>query len=526
MTARTEPRRDGYVVVDRPEPGTPRPYEFPAVASTRLANGLTILVADLPGRPLVSATIILTTGAADEPADVAGATVMTARAMSEGTEHYDAIALTEASERLGASLHADAGWDALSAGVDVPASRLEPALELLAELLLRPTFPASEVERLRDERLNDLLQAQADPRRRVEETFIGTIYAPSSPYHRPSGGTRDTVERLDRDVLAATHARIIDPAMATFVVAGDLGGQDVVAIVERLFGAWSAPTSGAAGEARPRVDDSASGSGRLVRVVHRPGSVQTEIRIGYPGLPRAIPDFHAVSVMSAILGGLFNSRLNMQLREAKGYTYGAGAGFDMRRGAGPFSARAAVNTEVTVPAIVDTLAELERMRAEPVTDAELAAARDFLVGVFPLRFETAGAVVGALAGLAVHGLPLEELVGYRERIEAVDVAAVTAAARAHLHLDAASIVLVGDIDAIGPALEAADLGRLVIDRDETPGGTVGSRPTVEDEAAAAVAPTDGGADAGPTAGAEDPDLPGSADQPVSADTDGEGGDRV
>jgi predicted Zn-dependent peptidase len=181
--------------------------------------------------------------------------------------------------------------------------------------------------------------------------------------------------------------------------------------------------------------------------------------------------------MGAILGGLFNSRLNMKLREEKGYTYGAGAGFDMRRGAGPFSARAAVNTDVTVPAILDMLAELARIRDTPVAESELVAARDFLVGVFPLRFETAGAVVGALGSLAVHGLGVEELVDYRANIEGVDVAAVTAAARTHIHVDDASIVLVGDVDAFGPALEAAGLGPIVIERDED----VGAASTSEGE---------------------------------------------
>jgi predicted Zn-dependent peptidase len=247
-----------------------------------------------------------------------------------------------------------------------------------------------------------------------------------------------------------------------------------------------------------------------VRVVHRPGSVQTEIRIGHPGLPRRIPDYHAVSVMSAILGGLFNSRLNMQLREAKGYTYGAGAGFDMRRAAGPFTARAAVNTEVTVPAVIDTIAELQRMRDTRVDASELAAARDFLIGVFPLRFETPGAVVGAVAGLAVHGLPLEELTGYRERIEAVDVDAIEAAARDHLQVDRAAIVLVGDVDAFGTELEGAGLGRLVIDRDAVTAATQ-QAPAVE--TAAAVGPADEGDESGPTAGAEEPSLPGS-DEPA------------
>ena len=499
---------DDVVIAERPSPGAPRPYDFPTVHTSQLDNGLTILVADLPGRPLISATLVIPVGAADEPPAEAGAAVLAARALTEGTERYDAIALTEAMERLGASIHAEAGWDATSVGLDVPASRLGAALELLAEVLLRPTFPEREIERLRDERLNDLLQAQADPRRRADETYIGTIYAPTSPYHRPSAGTRESVPGLDAAAVRRAYARVLDPSRATLVVAGELGDQDVPGMVTSLLGDWSASATAAPPAA---VDDAPAGTGRLVRVVHRSGSVQTEIRIGHRGLPRHIADFHAVSIMSAILGGLFNSRLNMQLREAKGYTYGAGAGFDMRRGAGPFTARAAVNTEVTVPAVLDTLAELARMRDEPVTDAELAAARDFLVGVFPLRFETAGAVVGALAGLAVHGLPVEELIDYRRNIEAVDVAAVAAAARTHLHVDHAAIVLVGDVDAFGSALEAAGLGTVVIDRDDD--GRPAAGPPADD---AAAGPTDDEPDTGPTAGAEDPDLPGTADEPVPA----------
>jgi predicted Zn-dependent peptidase len=255
------------------------------------------------------------------------------------------------------------------------------------------------------------------------------------------------------------------------------------------------------------IDDTGTSVGRLVRVVHRPGSVQTEIRVGHRGLPRRTPDFHAVSVMGAILGGLFNSRLNMRLREEKGYTYGAGAGFDMRRGAGPFSARAAVNTDVTVPAVIDMLAELTRIRQTPVAQSELVAARDFLIGVFPLRFETAGAVVGALGSLAVHGLGVEELVTYRTSIENVDAAAVAAAAQAHLHVDDASIVLVGDVDAFGPTLEAAGLGPIVIERDEVAGV-----PSTSEGEGPELGPIDEDDEQGPTAGAEEPDLPGTSDE--------------
>ena len=367
MTARTT-----VTVAERPGPSAPRPYEFPPVAEHRLPNGLRILEVDMPGRPLVSASLLMLNGAVDETADVGGATVLAARALSEGTERYDAIQLTEASERLGASLHAEAGWDALTAGVDVPRDRLEGALALLAEMVLHPTFPERDVDRLRDERLNDLLQARADPRRRAEEAFVETIYASDAPYHRPAGGTRETVAGLGPVQLRRAYERGLDPARATFVIGGELAGLDIRTTVERLFGDWTAFPAVAA---RPAIADTPARDERLVRVIHRPGAVQSEIRIGHRGLPRRIPDFHAVSVMSAILGGLFNSRLNMNLREEKGYTYGAGAGFDLRRGAGPFAARAAVNTEVTVPAITETLKELARMREEDVSDAELRAAR-------------------------------------------------------------------------------------------------------------------------------------------------------
>jgi zinc protease len=486
------------IVAERPTPGTPRPYEFPTVARTRLSNGLTVAVVDLPGRPLVSGTLVLANGAIDEPDADAGATVLAARALTEGTERYDAVQLVEAAERLGAALHSEAGWDATTVGVDVPSGRLEPALELLAEVVLHPTFPDAEVERLRDERLNDLLQAEADPRRRAEEAFAATIYTSGSPYRRPSGGLKPTVEGLDAARLRAAYERGLDPARATLIVGGDLGGQDLAAIAERLLGDWGpsprATRSGAiVAEGAVRQ--------RFVKVVHRPGSVQTEIRIGHVGLPRRIPDFHALSVMGAILGGLFNSRLNAKLREEKGYTYGAGAGFDLRRAAGPFAARAAVNTEVTVPAISDTLVELDRMRAEPVTAAELKAAKDYLIGVFPLRFETPGPVVGALAGLAVHDLPDDELTGYRSRIEAVTIEDVQAAAQ-HIRTDAAAIVLVGDADAFGADLEAAGLGPIVVERDRARADE-GRATEVQDD----LRPVDEGP-SGPTEGSEEPPEPG------------------
>ncbi|HTC86227.1 MAG TPA: pitrilysin family protein [Candidatus Acidoferrum sp.] len=451
------------VVATRPTPGEPRPYHFPSFERHRLSNGLTVITIPIPGRPLVSTALVIRNGAVDEPAAEAGSTALAARALSEGTADYDAIALVEASERLGASLHAETSWDSMTAGVEVPSERLDAALSLLAEMVGRPTFPGSEVERLRDERLNDILQARADPRRRVDEAFVDTIYTVDSPYHRPAAGTRETVAPLGPADLRRAWERGMDPARTTLVVGGDLTGLDVPQIAERLFGVWRTAAGAAA---QPPIVAQPGIASRLVRLVHRPGAVQTEIRVGHAGLPRHIPDYHALSVMSAILGGLFNSRLNRNLREDKGYTYGAGAGFDLRRAAGPFSARAAVNTEVTVPAIREMLLELERIRTSSVSDDELAAGRDFLIGVFPLRFETPGPVVGSVAGLVVHDLPDDELATYRAGIEAVTADDVLTVAREHIRLDEAAIVLVGDADKIGSEVEASGFGPLDVVSDE------------------------------------------------------------
>ncbi len=464
------------VVAQRPTHGEPRPYQFPRFERQALSNGLGLIAVHLPGRALVTASLVLASGAVDEPAEQAGVTSLMARALTEGTEHHDAIGLTEASERLGASLHAEAGWDGLSISVEVPAERLSAALALAAEVAIEPTFPTADIERMRDERMNDLLQAKADPRRRADDGFVTTIYAPGSPYGRPSAGTEETVPGLDADKTRAIHRRRLDPSRMTLIIGGDLEavGEDVRSIAESRFGAWAANPD-AEPPTTPRIVPARRD--RIVRVFHRPGAVQTEIRVGHVGLPRQIDDFHAVSVMSAILGGLFNSRLNRKLREEKGYTYGAGAGFDLRRGAGPFAVRAAVNTEVTVPALQDILIELDAVRDAPPTRDELHAARDYLVGVFPLRFETPPAVVGAIAGLIIHGLPDDELDRYRPAIEAVTDADVQAAATSHIRPSEAAIVLVGDADAILPALEGAAVGTITVEREELPG------PSAADDAA-------------------------------------------
>ncbi len=458
---------DRLTVLDqRPAPGEPRPYDFPDFERTRLDNGLTLVRAHVPGRPLLQAQLLVRGdaggGATSEEPQQAGVTVLAARAMSEGTTVRDAIAFVEASERLGAEMGAAAGWDSLALHLEVPRTHLAQAMTLFAEMALQPSFPAREVERLRDERLNDLRQVMADPRRRAEMAFPNVIYAAGVPYARPPGGVEETVGALDRDLVAARHRRLLRPESCTLVVCGDLAGLPLEDIVADTFGAWASEPAPRATAIAP---DTGAG-GRRVVLIDRPGAPQSEIRIGHVGTPRRIDDFHALSVTNALLGGLFNSRLNRLLREERGYTYGVSSGFEMRRAAGPFAVRCAVESDVTAPAIADIMAELARVREAPVEPDELAAARDYLVGVFPLRFETSAQVADALAGLIIGGLPDDELDRYRPSIAAVSVADVTVAAETHIHPDAASIVVVGDVARFEAALRAADYATVEVVHDD------------------------------------------------------------
>lgn len=440
----------------RPGPGRPREYHFPRFERAKLDNGLTVVHAHVPGRALLAAQLLIPGGGWTEPAGQAGVTVLTGRAMPEGTRSRDANEFIEATERLGAEVHADATWETLSASVEVPRSRFGPALALLAEMVTQPAFPGEEVERLRDERLNDLMQAWADPRRRAERVFPEAIYEDGTPYSRPLGGVQETVGQLDRDAVAARHAEMVDPAKATLVVAGDLTGIDIEKLAQEHLGAMTASPKATTGDQAEAV----ARPGRRVVLVDKPGAPQSEVRIGHVGVARKTADFHALSVLNAILGGTFGSRLNRVIREELGYTYGIHSSFDMRSNRGPFAIWTAVETAVTVPAILETLRIVRDFRDAEVQNDDLVAARDYLVGVFPLRFESSAQVAAALGGLIVFDLPDDELDRYRPQVAAVSAGDILSAAVRQIRPDELSIVVVGDAKEVEMPLRDAGLGEV------------------------------------------------------------------
>ncbi|MEO6349922.1 MAG: pitrilysin family protein [Candidatus Limnocylindrales bacterium] len=451
----------------RPTAGTPREYRFPRFERARVSNGLTVVSAHVPGRALLAASLIAPGGAWTESADQGGVTVLTARAMPEGTRRLSATEFIESSERLGAEIHADASWEALTATLEVPRSKFGDALALLSEMAFEPAFPADDVERLRDERLNDLLQAWSDPRRRAERVFQETVYASSEPYSRPLAGIQSSVRHLDRDAVAARHANLIDPSTATLVVAGDLTGLSLMELAEQHLGQRSGPESKSA-ESGSSVE--ANPAGARVVLVDKPGAPQSELRIGHVGVPRKTPGFHAIAVLNAILGGTFNSRLNRVIREEKGYSYGIHSTFDMRRRAGPFAVRCAVETAVTAPALEEIMRIVGEMTERAPDADELNVARDYLVGVFPLRFEAAAQVAAALAGLVVFDLPDDELDTYRPAVAAVSADDVLEAAQRNIRPAELCVVIVGDAREVEPALRGSALGSTltVIPSDTSP----------------------------------------------------------
>lgn len=440
----------------RPAATAPRPYRFPDFQRHRLANGLSVWLVPLPDRELVSIHLLTDAGAAAEDEEHGGVAALTAQLLVTGTQRLDAAAFAETTERLGIEVSSESSWDSARAGFVALGEHLDAGLALLAEMIRSPRIDEGEFERLKAERLNDILQSRADPGRLADESFLRELYAPDVPYRRLSAGGPETVEALTVADTRDFHATRYAPAAAHLILAGAFDPDAALASIEAQLGDWAGTGTGHR-DVEPRTR-----AGRRVVLVDRPGSVQSELRVGHLGIDRLDPRYFPATVMAALLGGVFGSRINLRLREELGYTYGARSSFDPRRAAGPFTASAAVQTEVTADAIRELLAQLERIRDAPPGEEELAEVRDFLVGVFPLRFETTAGIAGAIEPLAIYGLPDDYWQTYRERVEAVGTADVHAVARDLVRPEEALILLTGDATRVREELEGAALGPLEV----------------------------------------------------------------
>jgi zinc protease len=449
-------------VLDRaspPEGGPVRSFDFPEVERRALTNGLDLRVARVARLPVVSARLFMRGGEGALGFERSGLAVLTADALDGGTRKRSGTELAEALERIGARFGARAGWEGTSASVYCLSDKLTEALPLLAEAVLEPSFPDEEVARAKEQHLAGLRQRKMDPSSLASDAALGQYFAADIPYARPDDGTEASIEEVGRDDLSRYADVNYRPGGGGLIVVGDVDANEIAELAERCFRGWGGgPASLADFEVAPATRE------RRVLVVHRPGSVQSEIRVGHVGADRLIPDYFALSVANMALGGTFTSRLNLNLRERNGFTYGVRSRYSFRSRPGPFQISTAVGNEVTAAAVSEILSELEGMASGGPTDLEVRSAREYAAGIFGLQLETVGQIASRVSHLVVFGLPDDYYGLYRDRMRAVRTEAAAEAAGSHMRPAEAQVVVVGDAEAVGPALEKLGLGAFEVRR--------------------------------------------------------------
>lgn len=416
-----------------------------------------LVVAPVRKLPIATAIALVDAGAVCGFKGREGIARLTAALLLEGTQTSEGADLVEKFERLGASVETSADWDGAAVTLTALTEHLAPAVTLLGEILRTPSFPLREVERLKSERLAELLQLRAEPRGLADDMFTRVLYAPESQYALPEGGSEETVAAITRDDVVRFYRLRYSPRGMTLIIAGDISPDDAEDLANDTFGDWR-------GEPPPlaKTSDAPARKKRALHIISKPDAAQSELRIGNVGLPRNHPDYYGAMVMNAVLGGLFSSRINLNLREAHGYTYGAFSNFDWRRQAGPFMVSTAVQSEVTAPAAREAIGEIDRIRTEKVSASELSLATSYLDGVFPIRYETTDAIAGALATLVEYDLPDDFYDTYRGLVRAVTTDQVLEVARKHLHPSELQMLVVGALDAVQGSLETLGFGKATV----------------------------------------------------------------
>jgi predicted Zn-dependent peptidase len=439
-----------------PDIGPDPPFTFPRIVRHRLPNGLQVRTVEHHTMPVVSMVVQVDAGAVADPLGREGLAAISADMLDEGTGELNAIDVSEAFARIGAEYDVDVGPDVTAFTVTTLARFAERGASLLADILLRPSLREEDFDRVRQLRLDRLRQLRDSPPAVAERAFLRLMYGEHAYGHLPIG-TASALSALTLEEVAAFHAGRFQPSRATVVAAGPLTHDGLFRLIEGAFSAW--PEGCAAVQGHPAGDLETMPSQSRLAVIAREAAPQSELRIGHLSARRNSPDYPALLVMNAVLGGQFVSRINLKLREEKGYTYGARSGFDWRRGLAPFSLQASVHTASTADAIADCFAELDAIRgSRPPTDAEMALAKASLTRGYPRGFETASQVARAVAQLAIFGLPdtyFEEFVPKVSAIQSADVVRV-----AERYVDPARTVtlVVGDYQTVGPSLEPLGLG--------------------------------------------------------------------
>jgi len=421
-----------------PAPTEPRPYHFPRITRATLPNGLRVLVAVNQNAPLVSFRALIRSGADHDTHATAGLASLTADLLDEGAGNRDGIQLAEDLGLLGAAIGTGADWDASYVSVDVLARNGDATLGILADVAARATLPADGLDRVRADRLNELLQQRNEPAAIAGKRFANLLYG-TGAYGNSVNGSAESVARITLNDVRRFYGQHYAPNNSSLVVSGDIEPARAIELVTRALGDWARVAEVPRPVPSPRPIDASR-----IYVIDRPQAVQSEIRVGHLGVARSTEDYFALSVMNAIFGGVFNSRINLNLRERHGYTYGARSQFAFRRHAGPFVVAAPVRNEVTLQSVSEMLLELRRIRTGDLEARELDDVKSYLMGVFPATVQTASDIASRLVDMELYSLPEDYFDRYRENIANVTKEDVERVAQKYLDPDRVLIVIVGN----------------------------------------------------------------------------------
>jgi zinc protease len=449
------------MAVDRsrlPALGPDPTLHFPRIEKSRLATDFNVWTIEHRDVPLVVCILVLPAGAAVDPEDRPGLAAITGDLLDEGCGQRSGIDVHDALARMGAQFETDVGPDATVMSLSVLARNMRRGLDLFAEMVRAPRFEQKEFDRVRDLRVNRLLQLRDLAPAVADRVFTQLLYR-GHPYGHLAIGTENSLRSMTVREVSTFYHRAYRPGRMTLVAVGDATHAQLREAVVQSFGDWSPAAADAAPLGDPAVADLPSETADRLAIVHRAGAAQSELRVGQVGVARRTPDYHALIVLNMVLGGQFVSRINMNLRQDKGFTYGARTAFDFRRGRGPFVLQVGVQTEATADALRESLAELRAIRADrPVTDEELTAARAALIRGYPRNFETADQVARAAAQLALYELPDDYFSQYAPRVSAVTREDMTRVAQEYLDPARMLAVVVGDRDRVAGPLAALNLG--------------------------------------------------------------------
>jgi zinc protease len=441
-----------------PQAGPPPALNLPAIQKQKLSNGLPVLVVELHDVPVVQVNLLVLSGSSAEPGRKFGIASLTAAMLEQGAGSRSALEVADAVDYLGADLTSGSGYDSSALRLHVPVARLADALPIMADVALHPNFPKDELDRQRQQRLTSLLQGRDDPPTIAAVTFARVLFGVEHRYGTPMSGTAEAIKAFTTDDLRAFYGSTFRPENAAMLVVGDVKPDTVVPLLEKNFGGWKAAAAAAAPVKFPPVEQPST---RTVYLVDKPGAPQSQIRIGWIGAPRSTPDYFPLLVLNTILGGSFSSRLNMNLREQHGYTYGASSQFDMRGSAGPFVAAAGVQTDKTAEALKEFFNELNGI-LQPIPAEELSRAKNYVALRYPSSFETTGDMSRRLEDTLVHHLPDDYFSKYVQNIQAVTAADVQRVAQKYIAPGRFAVVVVGDQKTIEPGIRTLNLGVLKV----------------------------------------------------------------